>query len=202
MEDLFYRLSSMHTYCAKVRWVRKKGGGRRKWENVKGRVARLLPTHCMILMCECGGGLFFKSVLHSHSFIRDLEVESKDNDRTKEEREIIFFLCHKEGEDIRGKDGGLFIMRVVGQTRPVRVLSPSQLCSQMERMQRDGELDHMEQPSPLTEKEKLMIQNSWAKVFQNCDDAGVAILVRYSSHSPSFLTVVSVGSIQAIVIQG
>lgn len=67
------------------------------------------------------------------------------------------------------------------------VLSPSQLCSQMERMQKDGELDHVEQPSPLTEKEKVMIQDSWTKVFQSCDDTGVAILIRYSSNAQSSL---------------
>ncbi|XP_053298814.1 cytoglobin-1 [Pleuronectes platessa] len=45
----------------------------------------------------------------------------------------------------------------------------------MERMQGDGEVVHLEQPSPLTEKEQQMIQGSWTKVYQNCDDAGVAI---------------------------
>nr|CAG25613.1 cytoglobin-1 [Tetraodon nigroviridis] len=55
----------------------------------------------------------------------------------------------------------------------------------MERMQRDGEVDHVEQPGPLTEKEKVMIQDSWAKVFQSCDDAGVAILVRFFVNFPS-----------------
>lgn len=61
----------------------------------------------------------------------------------------------------------------------------------MEGMQGDGELDHVERPSPLTDKEKVMIQDSWAVVFQSCDDAGVAILVRYSSssHSLSSFTV-------------
>lgn len=74
--------------------------------------------------------------------------------------------------------------------------SPSQLCSQMERMQRDGELDHLGQPSPLSDKEKVMIHDSWAIVFQSCDDAGVAILVRYSSHSPSSLTVANSSCVQ------
>lgn len=62
----------------------------------------------------------------------------------------------------------------------LHVLSCAQLCCQMERMQGEGEMDHLEQPSPLTDKERVMIQDSWAKVYQNCDDAGVAILVRYS----------------------
>lgn len=49
----------------------------------------------------------------------------------------------------------------------------------MERMQGEGEVDHLERPSPLTDKDKVNIQDSWAKVYQNCDDVGVAILVRY-----------------------
>lgn len=53
------------------------------------------------------------------------------------------------------------------------------LCFQMERTQGDGEVDHLERPSPLTDKERVMIQASWGKVYQNCDDVGVAILVRY-----------------------
>lgn len=51
----------------------------------------------------------------------------------------------------------------------------------MERMQGEGELDHLEQSSPLSDKERLMIQDSWAKVYQTGDDAGVAILIRYFS---------------------
>lgn len=65
----------------------------------------------------------------------------------------------------------------------------------MEGMQGDGELDHVERPSPLTDKEKVMIQDSWAVVFQSCDDAGVAILVRYSSssHPPLLRLQIQVG---------
>ncbi|XP_060946107.1 cytoglobin-1-like [Limanda limanda] len=55
----------------------------------------------------------------------------------------------------------------------------------MEMMQGNGEVDHLEKPSPLTDKERLMIRDSWTKVFQNCDDAGVAILVRLFVKFPS-----------------
>lgn len=65
------------------------------------------------------------------------------------------------------------------------MLSKAKLCSQMERMQGEGEVDHLERPSPLTDKEKVMIQDSWAKVYENCDDAGVAILVRLFVNFPS-----------------
>lgn len=63
--------------------------------------------------------------------------------------------------------------------------SEAKLCSQMERMQGEGEVDHLERPSPLTDREKVMIQDSWAKVYENCDDAGVAILVRLFVNFPS-----------------
>ncbi|XP_053194787.1 cytoglobin-1-like [Scomber japonicus] len=53
----------------------------------------------------------------------------------------------------------------------------------MERMQGEGDL--LEQPSPLTDKERVMIQDSWAKVYQKCDDTGVAILVRLFVNFPS-----------------
>ncbi|XP_018528346.1 cytoglobin-1 [Lates calcarifer] len=55
----------------------------------------------------------------------------------------------------------------------------------MERMQGEGEVDHLEQPSPLTDKERVIIQDSWAQVYQNCDDVGVAILVRLFVNFPS-----------------
>lgn len=55
----------------------------------------------------------------------------------------------------------------------------------MERTQGEGELDPLERPSPLTDKEKVMIQDSWARVYQHCDDAGVAILVRLFVNFPS-----------------
>ncbi|XP_047426887.1 cytoglobin-1-like [Mugil cephalus] len=55
----------------------------------------------------------------------------------------------------------------------------------MERMQGEGEVDHLERPSPLTDKERLMIQDSWAKVYENCDHVGVAILIRLFVNFPS-----------------
>lgn len=87
------------------------------------------PPHSLRDSCVCVCFVFSKPVLQSHSFARDLEVESKDNDRTKEGRERIFFLCHKEGdrkEDSRGKDGGLF-RRVVGS---MSVTNTSCACAQ------------------------------------------------------------------------
>uniref|UniRef100_A0A3B5ABE6 superoxide dismutase n=1 Tax=Stegastes partitus TaxID=144197 RepID=A0A3B5ABE6_9TELE len=54
-----------------------------------------------------------------------------------------------------------------------------------QRCNGEGEVDHLERPSPLTDKERVMIQDSWAKVYQNCDDVGVAILVRLFVNFPS-----------------
>ncbi|XP_057673127.1 cytoglobin-1-like [Corythoichthys intestinalis] len=55
----------------------------------------------------------------------------------------------------------------------------------MERMQGEREVDHLERPSPLTDKERVVLQDSWAKVYQNCDDVGVAILIRFFVNFPS-----------------
>ncbi|XP_077590615.1 cytoglobin-1-like [Stigmatopora nigra] len=55
----------------------------------------------------------------------------------------------------------------------------------MEMMQGEGEVDHLERPSPLTDKERMILQDSWAKVYQNCDDVGVAILIRLFVNFPS-----------------
>lgn len=66
----------------------------------------------MCVVCACAS-LFFT---HTH-FTSDLEVESKDNLRTKEGREGI--VWHKEGDvtsESRGKDRGLFT-RGVGSVR-------------------------------------------------------------------------------------
>lgn len=52
----------------------------------------------------------------------------------------------------------------------------------MDRVQ--GELEHPERPDPLSETEKELIQESWTKVYQNCEDVGVAILVRLFLNFP------------------
>ncbi|XP_037544841.1 cytoglobin-1 [Nematolebias whitei] len=54
----------------------------------------------------------------------------------------------------------------------------------MERKQ--GKVDHLdlERPSPLNDTERVMVQDSWAQVFQNCEDVGVAILIRLFVNFP------------------
>lgn len=49
----------------------------------------------------------------------------------------------------------------------------------MEKMQSEREVDLLERPGPLTDKDKVLIQESWAKVYENSVDNGVAILLRY-----------------------
>ncbi|KAM4595948.1 cytoglobin-1-like isoform 1-T2 [Polymixia lowei] len=55
----------------------------------------------------------------------------------------------------------------------------------MERVQDGREADPLERPSPLTDRETATIQDTWAKVYQNCDDVGVAILIRLFVNFPS-----------------
>ncbi|XP_017283585.1 cytoglobin-1-like [Kryptolebias marmoratus] len=59
----------------------------------------------------------------------------------------------------------------------------------MERKQR--EVDHLEleleleRPSPLTDEERVLVQDSWAQVFQNCEDVGVTILIKLFVNFPT-----------------
>uniref|UniRef100_A0A3P8ZS97 superoxide dismutase n=1 Tax=Esox lucius TaxID=8010 RepID=A0A3P8ZS97_ESOLU len=55
----------------------------------------------------------------------------------------------------------------------------------MEMEQQDVKADRLERPDPLLDSEREMIQDTWAKVYQNCDDAGVAILIRLFVNFPS-----------------
>lgn len=150
----------------KVRWVEgKRKRGREGRESVKKRGQRLLLIQCVSFLC------FFQPVLHSHSH---REVETKDSHWAKSGKETEF-LALKDINKVF-----LFWRRGYShRPRLLHVLSFAQLCSQMERMQGEGEVDLLERPSPLTDKERVMIQDSWAKVYQNCDDVGVTILVRY-----------------------
>lgn len=52
----------------------------------------------------------------------------------------------------------------------------------MDRVQ--GELEHPVCPDPLSETEKELIQKSWTKVYQNCEDVGAATFVRFFLNFP------------------
>ncbi|XP_056144508.1 cytoglobin-1-like [Lampris incognitus] len=55
----------------------------------------------------------------------------------------------------------------------------------MERVQGAREADHLEPPDPLTDREKGIIQDTWAKVYQSRDEVGVAILIRLFVNFPT-----------------
>ncbi|XP_020342369.2 cytoglobin-1 [Oncorhynchus kisutch] len=55
----------------------------------------------------------------------------------------------------------------------------------MERQQGEITADRLERLDPLCDSEREMIKDTWAKVYQNCDDVGVAILIRLFVKFPS-----------------
>ncbi|XP_042183575.1 cytoglobin-1-like [Oncorhynchus tshawytscha] len=55
----------------------------------------------------------------------------------------------------------------------------------MERQQGEVTADRLERLDPLCDSEREMIKDTWAKVYQNCDDVGVAILIRLFVNFPS-----------------
>ncbi|XP_064842677.1 cytoglobin-1-like [Oncorhynchus masou masou] len=55
----------------------------------------------------------------------------------------------------------------------------------MERQQGEVNGDRLERLDPLCDSERKMIKDTWAKVYQNCDDVGVAILIRLFVNFPS-----------------
>lgn len=46
-------------------------------------------------------------------------------------------------------------------------------------------MEHRERAEPLSEAEMGMIQNTWARVYENCEDVGVSILIRFFVNFPS-----------------
>ncbi|XP_017539027.1 cytoglobin-2-like [Pygocentrus nattereri] len=53
-------------------------------------------------------------------------------------------------------------------------------------MERNGEVqEQMERPEALTDGERATIQNTWAKVYENKEAAGVAVLMRLFTSFPS-----------------
>ncbi|KAJ8399695.1 hypothetical protein AAFF_G00408000 [Aldrovandia affinis] len=55
----------------------------------------------------------------------------------------------------------------------------------MEKEQGGGEMEHRERVDPLSEAERGMIQDTWGRVYENCDDVGVSILIRFFVNFPS-----------------
>lgn len=63
--------------------------------------------------------------------------------------------------------------------------SCSTIDSWMERQQGEVKADRLERLDPLCDSEREMIKDTWATVYQNCDDVGVAILIRLFVNFPS-----------------
>ncbi|XP_048869592.1 cytoglobin-2 [Brienomyrus brachyistius] len=55
----------------------------------------------------------------------------------------------------------------------------------MEEVRGDGAMEQRERADQLSEAETGMIQDTWARVYENCEDVGVAILIRFFVNFPS-----------------
>lgn len=132
--------------------------------------------------------MLFQPVLHTQTHARPLTFGTDSKVRGVEG--ILALSQQKESSKSHSREVWsciIIIMMMMRMIEGVVCALPLCTCSavhncalgQMERMQGEGGTEPLEEPSPLTDKEKVMIQDSWAKVYQSCDDAGVAILVRY-----------------------
>ncbi|KAL4648036.1 cytoglobin [Arapaima gigas] len=55
----------------------------------------------------------------------------------------------------------------------------------MEKVPGDGDMEQRERADQLSEEEKGMIQDSWGRVYDNCEDVGVSVLIRFFVNFPS-----------------
>lgn len=51
----------------------------------------------------------------------------------------------------------------------------------MEKEREDEETEGRERPEPLTDVERGIIKDTWARVYASCEDVGVTILIRCSN---------------------
>ena len=70
----------------------------------------------------------------------------------------------------------LYDVRPLVHPHLYHVRSRARLSSDMDRA--GEEVEEMELPIPLSEGEQLIIQDTWAKVYLNSEEVGVAILLR------------------------
>lgn len=57
--------------------------------------------------------------------------------------------------------------------------TPWCICG-MEKEREDEETEGRERPEPLTDVERGIIQDTWARVYESCEDVGITILIRCS----------------------
>uniref|UniRef100_A0A668AKU0 superoxide dismutase n=1 Tax=Myripristis murdjan TaxID=586833 RepID=A0A668AKU0_9TELE len=53
---------------------------------------------------------------------------------------------------------------------------------------RGGEMEHEERPErvePLSDAEREIIRDTWGRVYENCEDVGVSVLIRFFVNFPS-----------------
>ncbi|KPP60448.1 hypothetical protein Z043_121554, partial [Scleropages formosus] len=55
----------------------------------------------------------------------------------------------------------------------------------MEKVPGDGDMEQRERADQLSEEEKGMIQDTWGRVYENCEDVGVSVLIRFFVNFPS-----------------
>ncbi|XP_028829365.1 cytoglobin-2 [Denticeps clupeoides] len=51
--------------------------------------------------------------------------------------------------------------------------------------ERDDEAEPRERVEPLSDAERAIVQDTWGRVYENCDDVGVTILIRFFVNFPS-----------------
>jgi len=49
----------------------------------------------------------------------------------------------------------------------------------MEKVQGEMEIERWERSEEISDAEKKVIQETWSRVYANCEDVGVSILIRY-----------------------
>ncbi|XP_042610399.1 cytoglobin-2 [Cyprinus carpio] len=62
--------------------------------------------------------------------------------------------------------------------------TPWCICG-MEKEREDEETEGRERPEPLTDVERGIIQDTWARVYESCEDVGITILIRFFVNFPS-----------------
>ncbi|KAM3923946.1 cytoglobin [Leptodactylus fuscus] len=55
----------------------------------------------------------------------------------------------------------------------------------MEKVQEENETERWERPEEITESERDIIKENWARLYGNCEDVGVSILIRFFVNFPS-----------------
>ncbi|XP_029456281.1 cytoglobin [Rhinatrema bivittatum] len=55
----------------------------------------------------------------------------------------------------------------------------------MEKVQGEMEMDRWERSEEISDAEKRVIQETWSRVYTNCEDVGVSILIRFFVNFPS-----------------